>query len=100
MLTDFIFGRVNYNCSSANSANLLLTTPSKFNVALPEKFLNFSTTFYNVAATASHALPLPQLPSKEHEIYIRLTKPTSSSYTGLICPNNITSPQKVYLLAS
>lgn len=32
-----------YNCSSANSANRLRTTPFKFIVALPEKVLNFST---------------------------------------------------------
>lgn len=32
-----------YNSFSANSAKRLLTTPSKLNVALPEKFLNFST---------------------------------------------------------
>ena len=32
-----------YNCSSANSAKRLRTTPSRLTVALPEKFLNFST---------------------------------------------------------
>jgi ribosomal protein L7/L12 len=46
-----LFTHYFYNCSSANSASLLRTTPSKLIVALPENVLNFSSKFNNLSSS-------------------------------------------------